>query len=111
MQNASVSALDKERTFDPTNKEKLIRNIVGSFASTDDMATPNIGHDMWTQLKRVEIPLFSGNKRTYPSWKATLIACIDKAPVSPEYKMLQLRQYVSGEALRAIENLGHSPSA
>ena len=25
--------------------------------------------------------------------------------------MLQLRQYVSGEALRAIENLGHSPSA
>ena len=111
MQNASVSALDKEITFDQTNKEKLIRNKVGSFASTDDMATPNIGHDMWTQLKRVEIPLFSGNKRTYPSWKAAFIACIDKTPVSPEYKMLQLQQYVSGEALRAIENLGHSPSA
>ena len=58
MQNASVSTLDTVRTFDQTNKDKLIRNTAGSFASTDDMATPNIGHDMWTQLKRVEIPVF-----------------------------------------------------
>ena len=67
-----------------------------------------IGRDMWTQLKRVAIPVFSGNKKRYESWKAAFIACIDKAPATPEYKLLQLRQYVSGEALKTIENLGHS---
>ena len=39
------------------------------------------------------------------------MACVDCAPVTQEYKMLQLRQYVSGEALIAIENLGYSPAA
>ena len=111
MQTTSVCALDKVRTYDQNNMEKLVRITTGPFVSTEDMTTPSIGHDMWTQLKRVEIPVFSGNKRTYPSWRAAFLACIDKAPVSPEYKMLQLRQYVSGDALRAIENLGHSPSA
>ena len=67
-----------------------------------------IGRDMWTQLIRVAIPVFSGNKKTYESWKAAFIACIDKAPAAPEYKLLQLRQYLSGEALKTIENLGHS---
>ena len=39
------------------------------------------------------------------------MAFVDRAPVTQEYKMLQLRQYVSGEALIAIENLGFSPAA
>lgn len=38
------------------------------------------------------------------------MACIDKAPATKEYKLLQLRQYVSGEALKCIEKLGHSAS-
>ena len=66
-----------------------------------------IGRDMWTQIKRVAIPVFSENKKTYESWKAAFITCIDKAPATPEYKLLQLRQYLSGEALKTIENLGH----
>ena len=65
-----------------------------------------IGRDMWTQLKRVAIPVFSGNKKTYESWKAEFIACINKVPTTPEYKLLQLRQYFSGEALKTMENLG-----
>ena len=39
------------------------------------------------------------------------MTCVDRAPVTPEYKMLQLRQNVSGEALIATENLGFSPAA
>ena len=74
-------------------------------ASAETLAV-TIGRDMWTQLKRVAIPVFSGNKKTYESWKAAFIACIDKAPATPEYKLLQLRQYLSGEALKTIENLG-----
>ena len=58
-----------------------------------------------------QIPVFKGNKRTYQSWKAAFVACIDNAPATPEFILLQLRQYVSGEALQAIENLGHSPAA
>ena len=38
------------------------------------------------------------------------MACIDKAPAAAEYKLLQLRQYLS-ETLKAIENLGHSAAA
>ncbi|CAG2211581.1 unnamed protein product [Mytilus edulis] len=34
-----------------------------------------------------------------------------QAPATKEYKLLQLRQYVEGEALQVIENLGHSAVA
>ena len=70
-----------------------------------------IGQDMWKQMKRVSIPVFAGNKRNYENWKAAFSACIDKAPATPEYKLLQLRQHLSGEALKVIENLGHSAPA
>ena len=70
-----------------------------------------IGHDLWRQLKRVSIPVFSGDKRTYQNWKAAFMACIDKAPATAEYKLLQLRQCLSGEALKVIESLGHSAAA
>ena len=72
---------------------------------------PSIGHDLWRQLKRVQIPVISGEKRQYQSWKADFLACIDSAPVTGEYKLLQLRQYLTGDALRVIENLGHSTTA
>ena len=65
----------------------------------------------WKQLQRVSIPTFSGDKRTYESFRAAFMACVHSAPASPEYKLLQLRQYVSGEALTAIESLGFSPAA
>ena len=32
-------------------------------------------------------------------------------PVTPEYKLLQMRQYLSGEPLRVIEKLGYSTAA
>ena len=39
------------------------------------------------------------------------MACVDTAPATGEYKLLQLRQCLSGEALSVIENLGHSATA
>jgi hypothetical protein len=47
----------------------------------------------------------------YESWKADFNTCIDAAPATPEYKLLQLRQYLSGEALKCVQNLGHSAVA
>ena len=97
----------------PQNRENTEKPIESTTLTQTDFAGPSIGHDMWTQLKRIRIPVFSGDKRMYPNWKAAFMACIDKAPVTSEYKMLQLRQYVSvsGEALTTIESLGHAPSS
>ena len=74
-------------------------------------AAPSIGHDLWRQLKRVQIPVFSGEKRQYQSLKAAFLACINSAPATGEYKLLQLCQYLTGDALKVIENLGHSANA
>ena len=72
---------------------------------------PSVGQDPWRQLKRVQIPVFIGDKRTYQSWKAALLACIDSALATGEYKLLQLRRYLAGEALKTIKNLGYSATA
>ena len=77
----------------------------------DGSSNHKLGKDMWKQLTRVSIPVFSGDKRRYGSWKAAFMACIDKAQATAEYKLLQLKKYLSGEALKAIESLGHSPEA
>ena len=71
----------------------------------------DLGKDMWKQLTRVSIPVLKGDKRSYESWKAAFIACIDQAPATPEYKLLQLRQYLSGEALKVVEGFGHTAAA
>ena len=77
----------------------------------ESRSTPSLGKDMWNQLKRVSIPVFNGDKRLYEAWKTAFMACVDKAPATPEYKLLQLRQYLSGEALKVVEPLGHSAAA
>ena len=72
-----------------------------------DKKAEMIGQDLWKQLKRVSIPIFYGDKKMYDNWKAAFAACIDQAPATEEYKLLQLCQYLSGEALKTIEGLGH----
>ena len=39
-------------------------------------APPEIGRDMWRQLKQVSVPKFNGNKHSYPSCKAAFNACM-----------------------------------
>ena len=70
-----------------------------------------LGRGMWNQLKRVFIPVFNGDERAYKEWKAAFIACVYQAPATLEYKLLQLRQHLSGEALKMVEPLGHSAAA
>ena len=82
-----------------------------SYMYTDSRSDVSIGNDMWRQLKRVQIPTFSGNKKNYQNWKAAFLSCIDSALATPEYKLLQLRQYLSGDALKVIDSLGHSATA
>ena len=51
--------------------------------------------------------MFTGDKRCYRNWKAAFMACVDTVPCTGEYKLLQLRQCLSGEALNVIESLGY----
>ena len=39
------------------------------------------------------------------------IACVGSSSAGPELKLLHLRQYFSGEALKTIESLGYTASA
>ena len=73
-----------------------------------ELSTQRIGQDLWRQLKRVSIPVFKGNKGNFENWKSAFNACVDQALETPEYKLLKLRQPLSGEALKATENLSHS---
>ena len=66
---------------------------------------------MMTQLERVSLPVFKGNKAQYPGWWAAFDQCIDKAPVTAEYKLLQLKQCLEGEPLEIVEMYGHSAEA
>ena len=71
----------------------------------------NTKSDVFNRLKRISIPTFTGDKRTYEQWKAPFVTCIDSAPISAELKLLQLREYVAGEALQCIQQLGYSANA
>ncbi|XP_065895432.1 uncharacterized protein [Dysidea avara] len=96
----------------PPQERSCPESVSVSNASQNNCTDPGlIGLDLWKQLKRVTIPVFSGDKKTYQNWKAAFTACVDNAPATPEYKLLQLRQCLAGEALKAIDSLGHSATA
>ena len=94
-------------------KEKLTGQAVsqGNMHEPEPSGAYSIGEDLWRQLKRIQLPVFSGDKRYYRNWKAAFMACVDSAPCTGEYKLLQLRQCLSGEALNVIESLGYSTAA
>ena len=105
------------REYRPLVVEPTSHGIYSQSRTLVDGNAPNqsdstlIGQDLWKQSKRVSVPVFSGDKKMYQNWKAAFTACIDQAPATGEYKLLQLRQCLSGEALKAIESLGHSATA
>ena len=92
-------------------KRVTCMNIHAAPAKQNNSGPTSIGQDLWSQLKRVQMPVFYGDKRLYQSWKAAFLACIRTAPVIAEYKLLQMQQYLAGEALYAIDSLGHSAPA
>ena len=104
---------DEARSVEPNYNvtdwvKKSHENLMKGDILNESHLKEKIGQDLWKQLRRVSIPVFNGDKRQYDNWKSAFMACVDKAPATPEYKLLQLRQYLSGEALKSIETLGHS---
>lgn len=104
----------RNKTEHKENKSRIksvIKNSNMAKKNDDKGHNSTIGQDTWKQLKRVNIPIFSGDKWLYKNWKASFMAWIDSAPATPEYKLLQLRQYLTRDALKTIKNLGHSAAA
>ena len=107
------AAYNKEREYELLKKRRVNQYV----SQLDETVRPNqtmtydLGADLWRQLKRVAIPVFSGSKKEFENWKASFMACNDQAPATGQYKLLQLRQYLPGDALKAIEGLGHSAAA
>lgn len=95
-----ITALGRENVDAKTWQGYITPHLIG---------TPvPIGQDLLRQLKDVAIPVFSVNRKTHENWKVVFTASIGMAPPTPDYKLLQLRKYLSGEALKAIEGLEHS---
>ena len=117
----NLQAMRLHHVNQPTGTYSMYRNVNGEPdtcmnihavpAQPNNSGSTSIGQDLLSQLKHVQMPVFYGDKRLYQSWKAAFLACIDAAPVTAEYKLLQLRQYLAGEALYAIDSLGHSARA
>ena len=82
----------------------------GSNKTRDDISALN-SNESCNQIKRVELPKFEGDNSQYFNWKAIFMACIDSTSISAEIKLLHLRQYLGGQALKSIEGLGHSEQA
>ena len=95
----------------PILKETRMNAEAVLFEPSASNTVPTIEQDLWRQMKRVQIPTINGDKRQYQSWRDAFLVCIDSAPATGEYKLLQLRQYLSGEALKVIDSLGHSTAA
>lgn len=57
------------------------------------------------------MPIFNGDKKAHKGLKAMFKACTGQAIATHECKSLQLQQHLSGEALKAVESLGHSAVA
>ena len=70
-----------------------------------DRPLTTLDRDMIHQLKRVSIATFNGNKKEYRLFRDAFDECIAKSSLSPAYKMLQLRQYLAGDAKKTIEGL------
>ena len=70
-----------------------------------------LGQDMWKQLKQVSIPVFNRDKKSYQSWKASSMTCINQASTTAEYKLLQLRSSLKGEAFKVVDSIVNSATA
>ena len=64
------------------------------------------------KLKGVDLPNFSGEKKTdYESWKAAFVSIVDEADIPVSEKMLRLQNSLSGKARTMVKDLGYSLNA
>lgn len=109
--------VDYKETLRELNREyqqRLLQERIdsGGLKFTEEHhSKPTFVVDMRSQLKRISIPVFNGDKRAYEGWKAEFMPCAKQAQATPEHKLIQLRWHLLGKALKIVEPLGHSAAA
>ena len=68
-------------------------------------------NSIFTSLKKVKLPNFSGKIREYANWASSFAVCIDQTSISAEAKLLHLRQCLTGEAAKVLDGIGHTAEA
>ena len=99
---------EKKEDNEKNNKGKKENDEKKVKTNWDKLA---LGQDMWKQLKRVSIPVFNRDKKSYQSWKASSMTCINQASTTAEYKLLQLRSSLKGEAFKVVDSIVNSATA
>ena len=99
---------EKKEDNEKNNKGKKENDEKKVKTNSDKLA---LGQDMWKQLKRVSIPVFNRDKKSYQSWKASSMTCINQASTTAEYKLLQLRSSLKGEAFKVVDSIVNSATA
>ena len=93
------------------HKKKAYLGTLESKITNSIRHETKLGVDMVNQLEKVSLPVFSGEKAEYPGWQAAFDECIDAAPATPQYKLLQMKKYLGGEPLQFVKKIGHSAAA
>ena len=96
-------------TYDELNFDK--NSKISSMHSNCSTAQTNENSKQLIKLKKITLPSFSGNKKEYQAWKAAFAEFVDKTENSPEYKLLQLKELLQGEAAQITSGLGYSKEA
>ena len=106
-----MPAAQAHTSFQPLSSSNQVQFLTPFVSQPLSSSYDHISIDSTAAMKRVSIPKFSGNKKSYEAWKEAFYACVDHARALPEYKLLRLHECLQGEALKVIENLGHSAAA
>ena len=64
--------LQQQQSVQQKNPQELLSVSMNDNVSQYTSDSTLIGLDLWKQLKRITIPVFTGDKKTYQSWKAAL---------------------------------------
>ena len=62
-------------------------------------------------VKKIEIPMFSGDILEYQNWRQTFQAMVETTPADAATKLLYLKDCMRGEAAELIKSVGHGEQA
>jgi len=69
-------AIDEELELSPPSPPKRDVKLEEEENTVKESPKHELGKDLWKQLTRVSIPVFSGDKRSCGSWKVAFMACV-----------------------------------
>ena len=90
---------------------KMNKSIEYSTEKIEKQGMESKQEQIFCSLKKVNFPSFSGNINEYLNWANAFYTYIDKSSLSPEEKLLHLRQYLTGDAAKILEGIGYNAEA